>query len=91
MRGNSKGRRWHYLTVKNYWYYQEGECLNITRFLLSKFFHSFRTKKKIQSHRDICKNKDFSSIIMPPEDTKILEFNQYQKTDQASFSIYADL
>ena len=28
---------------------------------------------------------------MPPEDTKILEFNQHQKTDQASFSIYADL
>ena len=28
---------------------------------------------------------------MPSEDTKILEFNQYQKFDQAVFMIYADL
>ena len=28
---------------------------------------------------------------MPSEDTKILEFNQYQKSDKATFFIYADL
>ena len=28
---------------------------------------------------------------MPFEDTKILEFNQYQKSDKALFVIYADL
>ena len=28
---------------------------------------------------------------MPPEDTKILEFNQYHKSDKVSFIIYADL
>ena len=28
---------------------------------------------------------------MPSEDTKILEFNQYQKSDTAAFIIYADL
>ena len=28
---------------------------------------------------------------MPSKDTKILEFNQYQKSDQALFIIYADL
>ena len=28
---------------------------------------------------------------MPSEDTKILEFNQYQKFDKATFIIYADL
>ena len=27
---------------------------------------------------------------MPSEDTKILEFNQYQKPDKAPFIIYAD-
>ena len=27
---------------------------------------------------------------MPSEDTKILEFNQYQKSNKASFIIYAD-
>ena len=28
---------------------------------------------------------------MPFDDTKILEFNQYQKSDKAPFIIYADL
>ena len=28
---------------------------------------------------------------MPSKDTKILEFNQYQKSDKVSFIIYADL
>ena len=28
---------------------------------------------------------------MTSEDTEILEFNQYQKSDEAQFSIYADL
>ena len=28
---------------------------------------------------------------MPSEDTKVLEFNQYRKSDKASFIIYADL
>ena len=28
---------------------------------------------------------------MPSEDTKILELNQYQKSDKATFIIYADL
>ena len=28
---------------------------------------------------------------MPSEDTKILEFNQYQKSDKVPFIIYADL
>ena len=26
---------------------------------------------------------------MPSEDTKILKFNQYQKSDKASFTVYA--
>ena len=28
---------------------------------------------------------------MPSEDTKILEFNQYQRSDKAPFVIYLDL
>ena len=39
--------------------------------------HSFRTKNKLESHKKSCANKDFCNIIMPSEDTKILEFNQY--------------
>ena len=39
------------------------------------------------------KIKNFCNVIIPPEDTKILEFNQYlkkKKNDKAPFIIYAD-
>ena len=38
-----------------------------------------------------CENKDFCNIVMPSKDNRILEFNQYQKSDKAPFIIYADL
>ena len=52
--------------------------------------HSFTTKNKFQSRKRACDNKDFCNIIMPSENTKILEFNQNQKPDKALFIIYAD-
>ena len=42
------------------------------------------------SKKTIC-IKDFGNVIMPSEDTKILEFNHNQKSDTAPFIIYADL
>ena len=45
----------------------------------------------LESHEKVCKNKVFYNIVMPFEDTKILEFNQHQKSDKARFVIYADL
>ena len=53
--------------------------------------HSFRTKSKLESNKKVCENKDFCTVILPSEDTKILEFNHYQKSDKAPFIIYADL
>ena len=64
-------------------HYSDFYCLNC--------FHSFRTKNKLESHKKVCENKDFCNVIMPSEDTKILEFNQYQKYDKAPFIIYGDL
>ena len=52
---------------------------------------SFRTKNKFGSHKKVCENKDYCNVIMSSEDTKILEFNQYQKFDKAPFIIYVDL
>ena len=45
----------------------------------------------LESHEKVCKNKVFYNIVMPFEDTKILEFNQHQKSDKARFIIYVDL
>ena len=55
------------------------------------YLHSFATVETLESHKKACGNKDFCNVIMPSEDTKILEFNQYQKSDKAPFVIYADL
>ena len=67
------------ITSKNY---GDFHCLNC--------LHSFRTKNKLESHKKVCENKDFCNVIVPFEDTKLLEFNQYQKSDKAPFSIYLD-
>ena len=87
----SAGRLWHYLAVKKpsalfrgrkSKHYSDFYCLNC--------FHSFRTKNKLESHKKVYKNKIFCNIVMP-SDTKILEFNQYEKSDKVPFIIYADL
>ena len=43
------------------------------------------------NNKKICENKDVSNIVIPFEDTKILEFNHYQKFVKIPFIIYADL
>ena len=48
-------------------------------------------KNKLESHKNVCENEDFCNIKMPSEVTKILEFNQYQRSDKSPFIIYADL
>ena len=50
-----------------------------------------RTKSKLESHKKLCGNKDFSNIAMPSDYSKTLEFNQYQKSDKAVSIIYAVL
>ena len=42
--------------------------------------HSFKTKNKRKSHKKIYENKDFCNVVMPSEDSKMLKFNQNQKT-----------
>ena len=62
------------------------------QFLLSELLSFFRNRKQNSiAHKKVCENIDFCNIIMPSEDTKILEFNRYQKYDKAPFIIYADL
>ena len=83
--------KWHYLPVKKLSRrvtgvtsrgvtsnnYGDLYCLN--------YLHSFRAKKKLQSHKRVGQNKDFCNVVMSFEDTKILEFNQYKKSDKAPF------
>ena len=82
------GEGWHYFPVKKLPALLRGitskdhgdfYCLNC--------LHSFATESKRKSHQKVCENKDFCNIIMPSENTKISEFNQYQKADKAPFII----
>ena len=87
---NAQGQ--HYLAVKKLSallreitskHYGDCCCLNC--------LHSFRTKKKLESHKKVCENKDICNVVIPSEDTRILEFNQYQKSNKAPFITDADL
>ena len=42
-------------------------------------------------HKNVCEYKDYCNVIIPSEGTKILEFNQYRKSDKAPFIAYVDL
>ena len=63
-------------------HYSDFYCLNC--------LHSYKTKSKRESHKKVCENKKFCNVITPSEDTKLLEFNQYQKSDETPFITYAD-
>ena len=75
--------KWHYFAVKNLSAFGDFFCLNC--------FHSFATENKLQLHKEAFENKDFCTVNIPSADTKILQFDQYQKSEKASFIIYTDL
>ena len=52
-------------------------------FELSSFLQ--KKKNKFELQKKVFGWKDFCNVIIPSEDTKILEFNQYQKSDKTPF------
>ena len=76
------GEGWHCLAVKQLSpllrgitskHHGDFYCLNC--------LHTFAIENKLESQKNVRdnKDKDFCNVIMPFEDTKILELNQYQK------------
>ena len=51
---------------------------------------SFFCNRKQTWISKVCEHKYFCNVAIPSEDTKILEFNKYQKSDKAPFIIYAE-
>ena len=86
------GEKWRSVAVKKLSVLLKGiTSKHYCNFYYLNCLHSFKTKGKLELHKNVCENKDFCNTIMPSEDTKILEFNQYQKPDKTSFITYADL
>ena len=82
----SDREKWHYLAVRKLSALLRGiSSKHHGDFYCLNCFHSFATENKLQSHKKACKYKDFCNVNMPSEDTKILEFNQYKKSDKAPF------
>ena len=52
---------------------------------------SLATTARFESYKKLCENEGFCNIVHLFEDIKILEFNQYHKSDKTPFIIYADL
>ena len=81
-----------YYSKKNYLHYYRGiTSKHHNGFYCLNCLHSFTTENKRESHKQVCENKNFCNIVMSSEDTRILEFNQSQESDEAPFIIYADL
>ena len=86
---NGEGR--NYLAVKKLSALLRGiTSKNNGEFYSLNCLQSFRTIE-LESYIKVCKNKNFCNEIMPSEDTTILEFNQYQKSDKAQLMICVDL
>ena len=86
------GVGWHYLAVKK----QPALLRGITSKHHGDFYglnclQLFATESKREYHKEVGENKDFCNVIMLSEYTKILEFNQYQKSDKAPFIVYTYL
>ena len=85
------GKKWHYLAVK---------CLSgLFRGITSKHdgdfyclncFRSYATENKLKKHKNVCENHDYCYVEMSQEDTKILKYNQGEKSMKVPFTIYAD-
>ena len=54
-------------------------------------FHAFRTKNKLEEHKNICENHEYSHVEMPTKDNNIIKYNQGEKSIKLPFIIYADL
>ena len=65
-RGKSEG--WHYLSVKTLSALLSGiTSKHHGDFYCLNSYKSLATEKKLESHKKVCKNKDFFNVIMPFE------------------------
>ena len=79
---------WHYIAIEKLPALLRRIMSKNCNFCYLNCLYSFRRENKLESHKNVYENKDCCNVVMPSIDTKILEFNQYQKSDKAPFIIY---
>ena len=61
---------WHYLAVKKLSALFRGiTSKKNSHFYCLNCLHSLRRKRKLESHKKVCENKDFCNVVMSFEDT----------------------
>ena len=86
------GEKWHYKAVTRLSGLLRGVTGNNNGdFYCLNCFHAYRTTNKLETHKKICENHDYCHVEMPNEDSKIIKYNQGEKSIKAPFIIYADL
>ena len=88
----SNGEKWHYLVVKSLSGLFTGVTSNHKEdFYCLNCFHSYRTKNKLDGHKNVCENHEYCHIEMPNKDNNKIKYNQGKKSIKLPLIIYADL
>ena len=86
------GEKWHYTAVTRLSGLLRGVTGNNNGdFYCLNCFHAYKTKNRLETHKKICENHDYYHVEMSNEDSKIIKYNQGEKSVKSPFIIYADL
>ena len=86
------GEKWHYLVVKRSSALFTGITGNNNGdFYCLNCFQSYTTENKLKKHKKVCEDHDYCYVEMPEEHSKILKYNEGEKSMRVPFIIYADL
>ena len=81
-------KKWHYLAVKSLPALLKGITSNHKRgFYCLNCRYSFRNRKSLKKHKNVCENYDDSFEEMPKEDDKVLRYNNGEKSRKVPFII----
>ena len=86
------GEKWHYLVANNLSRLLRGITSNHhDGFYCLNCFHSYRTKNKLEAHKNICENHNYCHVEMPIKGNNTIKYNHGEKSIKIPFTIYADL
>ena len=88
----SSGEKWHYTAVTRLSGLLRGVTSNHNDdFYCLNCFHAFRTKSKLEEHKNVCENHEYCHVEVPSKGNNIIKYNQGEKSIKLPFIMYADL
>ena len=88
----SNGENWHYIVVKSLSGLLKGITSNHKEdFYYLNCFDSYRTKNKLEAHKETCENRDYCRVEMPTKGNNTIKYNHGEKSIKLPFLVYADL